>query len=408
MIKKLIFGLLLIIMIQNVFAIGITPGRTTINFEPNLQKQGYFSIINSENKEMSVVFMVRGNFSEYLVLNEVYSEFLSSDKTKSFTYTVNLPNEISSPGRHEIEIVALETPKDIKEKGSFVGATVAVITKVDIYVPYPEKYVEAEINIIESEGKEIFLIPVTNRGELDIGNLRAIVDVYDGLGNKLASLESNTETLKSLERKELVLEFNTQVQPGIYNAKVSVFYDNEIARIEKNFEVGEKLLEILEINVNDFELGSIAQFNTLVENKWSQPLKEVYLNIIIFNENGKVMADFKSPTYDIDALSKIEMVAFWNTVGVKEGQYDGKISLIYGEKETDKEVEVKITENSIEVIGLTGQVIIKKGGTFNLNNILLILVVFLVIVNIVWLIIFMKRKKSKSWLFLNINFQKEN
>src|SRR3989339_869018 len=49
--------------------------NSTINFEPNLQKQGYFSIINSEIKEMSVVFMVRGNFSEYLVLNEVYSEF---------------------------------------------------------------------------------------------------------------------------------------------------------------------------------------------------------------------------------------------------------------------------------------------------------------------------------------------
>jgi len=117
MIKKLIFGLLLIIIIQNVFAIGITPGRTTINFEPNLQKQGYFSIINSENKEMSVVFMVRGNFSEYVTLSETYAEFSKEESTKSFTYTINLPSKIDTPGRHEIEIVALETPKEIKEKG---------------------------------------------------------------------------------------------------------------------------------------------------------------------------------------------------------------------------------------------------------------------------------------------------
>ena len=310
MIKKLIFGLLLIIIIQNVFAIGITPGRTTINFEPNLQKQGYFSIINSENKEMSVVFMVRGNFSEYVTLSETYAEFSKEESTKSFTYTINLPSKIDTPGRHEIEIVALETPKEIKEKGSFVGATVAVITKVDIYVPYPDKYVEMEINVVESNGKEIFLVQTINRGELNIVNLNAIIDVYNGFGEKIVTLETDTQSLASLERKELTAEWNADVNPGRYEAIVTVKYDNEVVNLKKDFNIGEMFLDILEINIPDFELGSIAKFNALVENKWSSNLKEVYLNIVVYNANGKVMADFKSPTYDINSLSKSEMVAY--------------------------------------------------------------------------------------------------
>ncbi len=33
-----VVGLILVLTLQNVMAIGITPGRTTINFEPGLEK----------------------------------------------------------------------------------------------------------------------------------------------------------------------------------------------------------------------------------------------------------------------------------------------------------------------------------------------------------------------------------
>src|SRR3989339_332254 len=338
--KYLILGLLVILIMQNISAIGITPGRTTIDFEPNLQREIAFTVINSENKDMMVVFMVRGNLSEYITLSQNHAEFTKDEISKSFTYSINLPSKISTPGKHEVEIVALEIPTDTKEKGSFVGATVAVISQLHIYVPYPNKYAEASINILESEDKKIFRIPVINRGKLDIANLRAIIDIYNGLG--------------------------------------------------------EKILEILEININDFELGGIAKFNALVENKWSEELKDVYLNIIIYNNEGEVMADFNSLNYNIGSQSKSEMIAYWDTVGVEKGTYDGKIFLKYGTESTEKEVQMKITENSIEVIGLTGHVVVKKAGTFNLNNILLILVIFLILVNVVWFVIVKNLLKKKK------------
>lgn len=154
-------------------------------------------------------------------------------------------------------------------------------------------------------------------------------------------------------------------------------------------------LEILEVNVNNFQLGEIAKFEALVENKWSSDLKEVFLNILVYNNDNEIMADFKSPTYDIPGLSQSQMIAYWDTAGVKAGTYDGKLILKYGEKSTDKNVEMKISDDSIEIVGLTGRVIVKGKGGFNINNILIILVVFLIIVNIIWFAIVKRMLKKK-------------
>lgn len=389
--------ILLVLTLQNVLAIGITPGKTTLNFEPGMQRDVSFSVVNTEHKDMSVVFTVRGNLADYLTLKQAYEDFSSSDESKSFTYSVSLPSKFDKPGLYEAEVVALELPKDIKEQGAFVGATVAVATQLHVYVPYPNKYLEAELNIMESEGKIIFLVPVTSRGKLDIVDAKAVIDIYTKLNEKVATIETDTEAVNTLERKELVAEWEPSVNPGKYLAVVTLLYDNEVLEIEKEFNIGEMMLEIKELSVRDFSLGEIAKFNALVENKWSDDLKEVYLNILVYNNEGETMADFKSPNYDIGSLSKEEMVAYWDTAGIHEGTYDGKVMLKYGDKSTDRNIQLKISDYDIEISGITGQVLVRgKGGKLNTNTLLIILVGVLVLANVVWFVIirrFMKRKK---------------
>jgi len=398
--KRILFlallGVFSILILQNISGLGITPGRTSINFEPGLNREVAFSVVNTEQKEMSVVFMIRGELADYITLNQVYEEFSSGDETKPFSYTINLPNKFEKPGRYEGEIVALEMPKGIKEQGAYVGATVAVVSQVYVYVPYPNKYIEAELNVVEAEGKVNFIIPVISRGKLDIVDLRASIDIYSGSGEKVASLETGKGAVNSLERTELFAEWIPSVAPGKYKAVVSVIYDNEIAEIEKEFTLGEMFLEILEVYVKDFRLGEIAKFNALVENKWSSDLKEVYLNILVYNNEGETMADFKSPDYDVGALSKSEMVAYWDTAGVHQGTYDGKLMLKYEERSTDRNIQLKITPDNIEIIGVTGRVLITgKGGTLNMNNVLLIIVGVLVIANIIWFVLIKRILKKK-------------
>ena len=390
-------ALVFILTLQTISSIGITPGRTTINFEPGLQAEIPFSIINTEGKDMSVVFTVSGDLSESITLTQAFAEFSSSDDSKSFSYLINLPLKFDKPGIHQAEIIALELPKDIRETGAFVGATVAVVTQLYVNVPYPNKYLEGDVNVIESgEGANtIFLIPIVNRGKLDIGDARAIVDIYTILNEKIATIESESVSVKSLEKAEIIIDWPTDANPGRYLAVVTIIYDNEVLELRKEFNIGELSLEIIEVFVEDFELGGIAKFEALIENKWSNDLKDVFLNILVYNDEGETMADFKSPTYDLNALSKSELVAYWDTVGVKKGTYDGKLILRYGEKSIERNIALKITDFDIEIFGVTGRVIVKRGGTFNFNNLLVIVLVFLVIANIVWFVVVKRLLKKK-------------
>lgn len=389
----LFFLIINIFSLHNVGAIGITPGRTTMNFEPGLEREVSFSVVNTEHKDMNVVFFVRGALNQSITLHETFTEFSSDEESKSFSYSVRLPQSIDKPGRYDAEVVALELPKDVKEKGSFVGATMAVVTQLYVFVPYPGKYAEAELNIVGNEQGQnlVFFVQVTNRGKLDIVNAKAIIDIYTALNEKLASIETDERSISSKERGELTAEWQADVNPGKYLAKVTLMYDDETLNFEKEFSIGEMLLEISEIYVKDFELGGIAKFDIIVENKWGEELKDVYVNIVAYNEENEIMADFKSPTQDIPALTKTKMVAYWDTAGVKAGTYNGKVILNYNQKTNERDVKIKVARNSIAIVGATGRVVVKGKGRLNLQNILIVAVIVLIIINIIWFVVVRKR-----------------
>ncbi|MFW6311737.1 MAG: hypothetical protein ACOC1K_05825, partial [Nanoarchaeota archaeon] len=395
----------IVLILNNIYAIGITPGRTTVNFKPGLSKDVSFSILNSEHKEMSVAFSVRGNLSEYIEFDQNSVEFSESEESKSFTYTINLPEdyeEFGEPGTHKAEIVALELPKDIpedsKEGPSFV-ASVAVVTQLFVDVPYPDKYAEASIETISSPNEVVFIIPVNNKGKLDIVESNAIIDIYNQENNKIKTLKTNTKSIDALKREDLSAEWDTSDVPsGKYTAKADVFYDDEVISLEKQFEVGQRALEIIEIDVDDFTLGEIAKFEALVENKWSEKIKKAYLNIIVYNEEDEVMADFKSPTYDIPSSRKEKMISYWDTAGVQEGTYDGKLILRYENNSDERNIQLKVSENDIEVIGITGRAIVDDGGGFSMTVLLGIVIALLVMINIIWFFIvkrLMDKRKNK-------------
>ncbi len=393
----LVVSLVFILQINQISSIGITPGRTSLNFEPGLKKEIQFSVLNMEHKEMNVVFVLGGVLNQSITLNQALVKFSSSEESKSFSYTVNLPQKIEPPGTYEADILALELPSNIEEEGTFVGATVGVVTKLQVHVPYPNKYLEAELNIIGAEdGKKIFLIPSINRGKLDIVNAKAVIDIYTALNEKVATIETGTEAIASLARTELSAEWIPNVNPGKYMAIATVVYDNEVAKVEKEFNVGEALVEIENLYINDFSLGEIAKFNALVNNKWSNPINDAYLNILVYNNEDQVMADFKSPDNDIPALSKTEMVAYWDTGGVRKGTYDGIVKLNYGVKTAERNIELIISENNIEVSGITGKVLVKGKGGMNTNTLIIILIGVLVIVNVVWFVVVKRMVKKKK------------
>ena len=386
------------LQISQTSAIGITPGRTTINFEPDLAQEVQFSIVNTEHKDMNVVFYVQGELNGSVGFVQLSAKLSASEESKSFSYSVNLPHKFDKPGLYSADIVALEMPEDLEKQGTYVGARVAVVSQLHVYVPYPNKYLDGELSVISDDsGKIMFLSSVYNRGKLDIVNAKTVIDIYTPLNEKVATIESDSIPVKSLERKEIVSEWQPGVNSGRYLASVSIIYDNEIFSITKEFSVGEALLEIQDLYVKDFSLGEIAKFNALVENKWGNSIPASFLNILVFNNEGEIMADFKSPNYDLKPLSKTEMVAFWDTGGVFQGNYEGKVLLKYGEKSVERNINLKISESNIEISGITGKVLVRgKRSSVNINNLLVIAIVVLILFNAVWFLVvrrYMKKKK---------------
>jgi len=392
--RSWIFLIIVILCCSSVFAIAISPGRTTLEFRPGLEEEVGFSIANSEGKEVNLVIAAQGELEDSVFIEEKSVKILPGEDMKRVSYNVRLPQELN-PGVHTAEVVVLQLPEAGSLGETFIGAAVAVITQLHVNVPYPGKYAEADLNILapDSEGKMQFVIPVYNRGEFDLVSVRATIDIYTSLNEKVATIETDRVGIVSDLRKDLVAVWDARAASGAYKAVVTVIYDESTLEVEKDFNVGLRKLRLENIEVNDFSLGDIAKFEVLVANEWGENVEGVYAEMEIYNERGGMIADFKSPTYDISSLEKILMTAFWDTKGVREETYDSTLFLRYGDSAEQQDLQLDVRDDEILIVGF-GYNISPTGGESGLVKVLIGLVVVLVLANVSWFVYLRKRLKG--------------
>lgn len=398
--KKVLFVgmmfLLGVLLVSNVSALGVTPARTTIDFEPGLKRTVSFSVVNSEHKDMTLIISPQGDLNASISLKENSVSMSSGEESKQLSYEVNLPNKLS-PGLHVAEVVILQLPEKSKTSEAYIGAALAVVTQLYVYVPFPGKYAEADLNIVNAgQGEEaVFIIPIVNRGEFDLVSVKANIDIYNKLNEKITSFDTATISIGSKERKEIVSKWKADVPVGTYRAVVTLTYDGETINLEKQFNIGNKELELQQLEVNNFNLGDIAKLEMLVENKWSEQISGAHVQTQIYNNKEELVADFSSPNYDIPALSKKLMVSYWDTAGVKPETYEAKVFLKYAEVSTQKNLQLKVSKNKIEVIGL-GYVVSSEGSVEgnDLIPILIVGIIVLILMNLLWFLLLRKKLKN--------------
>jgi len=389
-------------MSTNVLAIGLFTARTNINFVPRLERDVTFTIVNSEAEDIKLSITAQGELAEYVFIETPQFEMKSDEYERELKYTVRLPDELT-PGLHTAEIVILQLPEEGEFGETFVAATVALATQLHVVVPSPGKYAEATINIIGpgDDGKMAFVIPVESKGEFDLANVKADIEIFTSLNEKIESLVTNEVSIPSGKRREIVAEWDVSgVNPGPYFAIVTLRYDEKTLRLDKEFNIGSKRLTLVNIEVDDFSLGEIAKFEVLIKNEWTQKIEGAFIRMQIFKEGGAVLADFKSPTYDVAASENTLMIMFWDTEGVKEKVYDAEFSIVSGKNVDQKAFEVDVRKNEI-IIATAGYVISRGGGEggglvggFTMTT-LIIVVIVLVLVNLSWFIFLRKKFKKK-------------
>lgn len=396
--KVLILLLTSILLVTTVSALGITPGRTTIEFKPGLEKTVEFSVVNSDGKDINLVVLIQGELNQSISVSEVAFSMSASESEKKLFYKINLPNDLE-PGLRTAEVVVIQLPEKSGTSDAFMGAAMGVATQIHVNVPYPGKYAEAALNVIgpDSQGVINFAIPVVSRGELDLVKVKAVIDIYSALNEKITTLNTNEVGVLSGERKEIAATWNPTVLPGKYRAVATLIYDEQTRTLEKEFNVGQRTLEIQSVEVNNFKLGEIAKFEILVENKWGEAIRDVFAEMLVYNNKGETIAQIKSPNYNINPLEKALMITFWDTGGVRVGTYNSELFLRFGQESSQYPLKLEVSERDINVVGV-GYVISEDEGGSDTESIVVILitvVVILIALNVFWFVALRKKIMPK-------------
>ena len=385
------------VLVGSTSSLGITPARTTIDFEPGLSRTIDFDIINSGGNDMSLVIATQGDLGDYISVPSGDLSISSNEGSKTFSYSLNLPSKLE-PGLHTGEVVVINLPEESFSGEAYVRATLAVITQVYVYVPYPGKYAEARLNIVNADkGDEVnFIIPIVSLGEFDLTSVKANVDIYNKGGEKVDSFNTNDISVPAGEKKEIIHKWKADVPIGEYRAEASLIYDEGTISLEGTFSIGSRDLELQEISVDSFSLGEIAKLEMLIENKWSEPISDAYIETQILNNKGDVVSEFKSASYDVEPLKKQTFVSYWDTAGVLVGNYETILSIKYGDKSSTKRLEFQVDKNKLTILGL-GYVISEggeEGGMSSLVIILIGVIGILVLINLLWFLLLRKRLKK--------------
>ncbi|GBE19425.1 MAG TPA: hypothetical protein ENG87_03075 [Candidatus Pacearchaeota archaeon] len=344
---SLCLGVLVIVLMNIISAIGIVPAKIDYNFEPGLEQVIAYSVFSSgSDKKISV--SAGGDLKEYVTIDQ--KEITGSG---SFTVTLKLPQSIEKPGMHTIGISATEKVDKEKSKGTTIGTSVAITAIIRIFVPYPGRYLEIslrtnDVNIgelvnlelsINSEGKE----NITANPQIEILSI----------DNKTIEILYLGETfIQSQRRLELSKTLNTSnYNPGKYIAIASVDY-GKVAISMTNFRIGYLFINITDYTRQIFIKG-LEKFDINLESSWNEEIDGAYAEVFIFNDSDKLI-DFKTTSTNLNAWEEKTITGYFDTSNFTEGVYNANITVIYYGKDVGKSITklvqiefIKETDNTV-------------------------------------------------------------
>ncbi len=343
--KLAIWIILIILLAGSVNALGITPGRINLNFEPGNEHVVSVKVINSEKKAVNLAITAEGELSKYMEITEARISFAENEEEKLITYKLKLPERFDKPGLKEGKLVVSQLPNELNGQ-LVIGALVSVVSQLRVQVPYPDKYAEAEFDADVNGNEARLHVLVKGLGEKKIENVKGTIIIEkDGL--EISRKEENLGSLNKFDRTEM-LDVE-RLDKGDYLATAIVDYDGKLIKFEREFTIG-TLLEPLGISVNPgFKLGGIAELNLLLANEHNFDVKNVVSRLILQNENGEAVLDVKGITLDITAKKQDVAKLYLNTEDLKAGDYSGRLILTYGERIIEKGVRIVLASDKIEV-----------------------------------------------------------
>jgi methionine-rich copper-binding protein CopC len=395
---SLILLLITIIISSNVLALGVAPSSTELVFSPESEHVVDLAIINNDNKDMTVVIYAEGELAEHVSIPEPLIEISSSQPKVKTSYTVNMPKKLKKQGLHETNIVVREIPRRA-EGETAVGASLAIISKLKVFVPYKGKYAEIKLMAphFELNKPNNFAVEVNNLGTEKILTGYVVIDIYGPLNNKIKTLISQEFSLDSKQKTVVIVPWTPDIGSGQYVAEATLVYDELNVKDRKEFTLGELSVEIVSISVENFRLGGIAKFDILVANNWNTQVPSVYAVTTVTDEKGDEYLRFKTASVDVPGFGREKLEAYWDTARVSPGPYKLDIVLNYLGKTSKKLFDIKVEQNRI-LVSAAAVAPVAQSTIMKIVYILIVLVGILIVANV--LLFLRGRKRGMMFLCL--------
>ena len=175
--------------------------------------------------------------------------------SKEITYKISMPENLK-PGTRQGELYIIQVGKDI-EKNSIVQASLGVVHKLEVQVPFPDQYLQGTIYTQDlEEGKSTTItIGLVNLGQKTLHKVHANILVLDQDEIPVANIETNQISLNAGQKSKLAADWFIDVRPGRYTVQAIILYDDKTYMVKKEIDVGEPLLTIDDFSSNNFKLG---------------------------------------------------------------------------------------------------------------------------------------------------------
>ncbi len=376
--RALIGLLVFLLSVIQVSAIGISPSRLEIPFEANAHKEFTMTLLNSGKNPLNASLELRGDIADYFTVEKGYF-LIPPEQSKTYHITVDFPERIKRPGNHILRFDAVQAPIIIPgspRRG--IAATVTVHSELVVFVPYPGKYAEVTLEMLDvNEGEESFAtITLINYGLDDIRSAEAVLEIFDPAGTVLTTLRSEPASIPSQQETSFEIPIDTtDYSAGIFPVNAFATYDTLVTDpVEGVLRIGS-----LRVNITNYTsvvfTNTVSTYELYVQNLWNNKIEQLYGEIQLFRGGIPVGPLLKTPSTSIPPWETVLLSTFLDATALEPGMYEAKVKLSFHEQVHEATLPLEI----------------KKSFTLGITQILVSVIMLMIIIDI---IVFIYHRRS--------------
>ena len=341
--RYLCFGIIFILLINSVYAIGISPGKAVVYFEPNKVQEVEFYVVNRDSDIVDAQISLSDVFSEGMSLpgDTIFS--LNPGEKRYFNVVFDMPAEVNIPGDYITKVTASELAPSGAFGSATVGSTVAVISQLIFRVPHEGYYLGGSLSAESVSVGELakFNINLENLGDREIPNFDGIIKIYNSKNETVDTITfASSLALHEIQKMELVWDTSGQVADE-YIAKMTINYMSKSFEAGDNFKLGDIFVKILDYQ-KEVGSGIIGDYVYTLESGWSNEIQDVFVKLVIeYNGQGYI---YKSENFNLMPWETKEDKMYIDARELPEGVYPATFGVHYEGISNTESFDIKVAK----------------------------------------------------------------